>query len=87
MTARGRGAIKHLWGVDPAPVIEARRRALARIDMSRDPLPPRCRMYVHAALVDLLCDKPAVLGLKRPDDLNILYVCADHVRLGELSMI
>jgi hypothetical protein len=84
MTARGRGAIRGLWSLDPAPVIEARRRALTRIDMSSDPLPPPCRIIVGGFAY---CDRPAVLGLKRPDALTIVYVCAKHVSVGERSLI
>lgn len=66
-----------------ASVLEARRRALTRIDMSRDPLPPPCRMYTGVGL----CERPSVVGLKRPDSLTIVYVCAAHVRVGERSLI
>lgn len=74
----------NLWNLDPAPVVEARRRALARIDVSNDPLPPRCRMLNAWSAA---CDKPAVVGLKRPDSLTIVYVCARHINLGERSLI
>lgn len=72
-----------LWDLNPAPVIEARRRALARIDVSKDPLPPRCRIYGPNGY----CDQAAVVGLKRPDSLVIVYVCAGHINIGERSLI
>jgi hypothetical protein len=71
--------------LDPAPIIEARRRALTRIDMSDDPLPPRCRIYFPGT--GRMCESPAVLGLKRPGVLTIVYVCAAHIRDGERSLI
>lgn len=70
--------------IDPAPIIEARRRWLIRIDMSADPLPPKCQMLDST---DGSCGNPAVVGLKRPDSLVIVYVCARHINIGERSLI
>lgn len=51
--------------------------------MSGDPLPPPCRIYTGGGM----CGQPTVIGLKRPDALTIVYVCAAHVSVGERSLI
>lgn len=61
------------------------RSHLIRIDMRADPMPPPCRMYVSTSSEP--CGRPTVLGLKRPDALTIVYVCAEHVEVGERSLI